>query len=65
MADGPERRRQSSVLQEAFDVVHSELQAVLQGGDRRGSVEDERAMSLLEKYSEQLVQMTQKKLNQI
>lgn len=55
----------SSVLQEAFDVVHSELRAVLQGGDRRCSVEDERTMSLLEKYSERLVQMTQNKLNQI
>lgn len=61
----------SSVLQEAFDVVHCELQAVLQGGDRRGSgapsgtLEDERTMSLLEKYSERLVQMTQNKLTQI
>lgn len=55
----------SSVLQEAFDVVHSELQAVLQGGDRWGTAEDKRTMSLLEKYSEQLVQMTQNKLNQI
>lgn len=60
----------ASVLQEAFDVVNS----VLQGGDGRGSgggsapsgpLEDDRTMSLLEKYSEQLVQMTQNKLNRI
>lgn len=61
----------SSVLQEAFDVVNSELQAVLQGGDWRGNtapsgtLADERTMSLLEKYSEQLVQMTQNKVNRI
>ncbi|KAM9358601.1 WD repeat-containing protein 62 [Symphorus nematophorus] len=68
-----ERRPQmASVLQEAFDVVHSELQAVLlqQGGSSSSSapsglLEDDRTMSLLEKYSEQLVQMTQNKLNRI
>ncbi|XP_071352730.1 WD repeat-containing protein 62 isoform X2 [Trachinotus anak] len=60
----------SSVLQEAFDFVHTELQAVLQGEGRgstapSGQLEDDRTMSLLEKYSELLVQMTQKKLNRI
>ncbi|XP_070685010.1 WD repeat-containing protein 62 isoform X2 [Pempheris klunzingeri] len=70
-----ERRLQmASVLQEAFDVVHCELQAVLPGGDGRSSdggsapsdrLEDDRTASLLEKYSELLVQMTQNKLNRI
>lgn len=70
--DGSERRLQMSfVLQEAFDVVHSELQAVLRGGDGRGGaapsgrLEDDGTTSLLEKYSELLVQMTQNKLNRI
>ncbi|XP_029302566.1 WD repeat-containing protein 62 isoform X2 [Cottoperca gobio] len=63
---GAERRLQmSSVLQGAFDVVHSELQAVLRGGDGRGALEDEGTMSLLEKYSELLVQMTRNKLNRV
>ncbi|XP_062274498.1 WD repeat-containing protein 62 isoform X3 [Scomber scombrus] len=109
--------RQQSVLQEAFDVVHLELQAVLRGGsgapsgdlrdsgapsgDLRGSgapsgdlrdsgapsgdlrdsgapsgdlrdsgapsgdLRDDRTTSLLEKYSELLVQMTQNKLNRV
>ncbi|XP_059187042.1 WD repeat-containing protein 62 [Centropristis striata] len=67
-----ERRLQrSSVLKGAFDVVHSELQAVLQEADGRGSSapsgqpEDDGTLSLLEKYSELLVQMTQNKLNRI
>lgn len=61
----------SSVLQEAFDFINSELQAVLRGVDGRGSsapcgrLEDDGTMSLLEKYSEQLVQMTQNKLDQM
>lgn len=71
--DTSERRLQmTSVLQEAFDIVNSELQAALRGGDGRGSssapsgpLEDDRTMSLLEKYSEQLLQMTQNKLNRI
>lgn len=70
--DSSERILQmSSVLQEAFDIVNSELQVVLQGGDRCGSsapsgpLQDDRTMSLLEKYSDQLVQMTQNKLNRI
>ncbi|XP_073344459.1 WD repeat-containing protein 62 isoform X2 [Pagrus major] len=70
--DTSERRLQmTSVLQEALDVVNSELQAALRGGDGRGSsapsgpLEDDRTMSLLEKYSERLLQMTQNKLNRI
>lgn len=69
---GAEQQLQmSSVLQEAFDVVSSELQAVLQGGDQRshsapsGVLESEGTMSLLEKYSELLLQMTQNKLNRV
>lgn len=71
--DTSERRLQkTSVLQEAFDIVNSELQVALRGGDGRssssapsGPLEDDRTMSLLEKYSEQLLQMTQNKLNRI
>ncbi|XP_051255549.1 WD repeat-containing protein 62 isoform X2 [Dicentrarchus labrax] len=70
--DSSEQRLQTSlVLREAFDAVASELQAVLRGGGGRGSsapsgpLEDVRMMSLLERYSEQLVQMTQNKLNRI
>lgn len=73
---GSERRLQmASVLQGAFDVVHSELAAVLRGGGVRGGggggapssggPEDDGTMSLLERYSELLVQMTQNKLNRI
>ncbi|XP_038549160.1 WD repeat-containing protein 62 isoform X4 [Micropterus salmoides] len=71
-AGGSEPRLQmSSVLQEAFDVVHSELRKVLPAGDGRGSgalsggLQDDGTTSLLEKYSELLVQMTQNKLNRI
>ncbi|KAM7412391.1 hypothetical protein PAMA_019993 [Pampus argenteus] len=66
-----ERHQQmSSVLQEAFDVVNLELQAVVRGDGWVGStpsgeLEDDRTMFLLEKYSELLVQMTQNKLNRI
>ncbi|KAK9520366.1 hypothetical protein VZT92_020259 [Zoarces viviparus] len=57
----------SSVLQGAFDVVHSELQAVLLrgGGVSSARLEDDGTASLLEKYSELLVQMTQNKLNRV
>ncbi|KAM6932947.1 WD repeat-containing protein 62 [Xenentodon cancila] len=66
-----ERRLQrSSILQEALAFVRSELEAELAATSRSTSdapscqLEDDRTMSLLEKYSERLVQMTQKKLNQ-
>jgi len=63
----------SSVLQGALDVVHSELQAALLGGGASAPLgggasagpEDDGMLSLLEKYSELLVQMTQNKLNQV
>lgn len=61
----------SSVLLEAFNVVRSELQAALHAGDgpgnscASGTQEHEQTMHLLEKYSEQLVQMTRNKLSQI
>ncbi|XP_067364332.1 WD repeat-containing protein 62 isoform X1 [Channa argus] len=66
-----ERRQMSSVLQEAFDDIDSELQSVLQRDGQTsssapfGRLEDDRTMSLLEKYSELLVQMTQNKLNRM
>ncbi|XP_028276033.1 WD repeat-containing protein 62 isoform X2 [Parambassis ranga] len=65
------RLQMSSVLLEAFDVVHSELQAALQEAGRQhcgavsGQLEDNRTACLLEKYSELLVQMTQNKLNRL
>lgn len=60
----------SSVLLEAFNVVHSELQVALQAGGvladstPAGTLEHQQTVCLLEKYSERLLQMTQKKLNQ-
>lgn len=60
----------SSVLLEAFNVVHSELQGALQAGGvlansaPAGTLEHQQTMCLLEKYSERLLEMTQKKLNQ-
>ncbi|MED6241400.1 hypothetical protein ATANTOWER_013248, partial [Ataeniobius toweri] len=66
---GSERRPVSaSVLQEAFANVHGELQAVMQpacSGVPSGQMQDDQTMSLLEKYSELLVQMTLNKLNKI
>ncbi|XP_047247681.1 WD repeat-containing protein 62 isoform X3 [Girardinichthys multiradiatus] len=66
---GSERRPESSsVLQEAFANVHGELQAVMQpacSGVPSGQMQDDQTMSLLEKYSELLVQMTLNKLNKI
>ncbi|XP_041850150.1 WD repeat-containing protein 62 isoform X2 [Melanotaenia boesemani] len=70
---GLERHLQkSSILEEAFAIVDSELQAVLQAPGGRGpghapsgQLEDEGTKSLLEKYSDLLVQITQNKLNRI
>lgn len=59
----------AAVLEEAFNVVNDELKTALQGGRDNsapcGVLEDDKMLSLLEKYSEQLVQMTQNKLNVI
>ncbi|KAK1900162.1 Mitogen-activated protein kinase-binding protein 1, partial [Dissostichus eleginoides] len=55
LSDGTQPPQLVSVLKGAFDFVLSELQAV------RG--EDEASLSLLEKYSELLVQMTREKLD--
>ncbi|XP_054884952.1 WD repeat-containing protein 62 isoform X2 [Poeciliopsis prolifica] len=63
---GSEPSESCSVLQEAAAAAHRELQAVLPcGGAPSGQTQDEQTMSLLEKYSELLVQMTQNKLNKI
>uniref|UniRef100_A0A3B3Z1J9 Anaphase-promoting complex subunit 4 WD40 domain-containing protein n=1 Tax=Poecilia mexicana TaxID=48701 RepID=A0A3B3Z1J9_9TELE len=65
---GSERSESCSVLQEAAATAHRELQAVLPApccGAPSGQTQDEQTMSLLEKYSELLVQMTQNKLNKI
>lgn len=59
----------AAVLEEAFNVVNDELKTALRGGRGNsapcGVLEDDKMLSLLEKYSEQLVQMTQNKLNVI
>lgn len=61
----------SSVLLDAFKMVHSELQVALQAegilanGTPAGTLEHQQTMCLLEKYSEQLLQMTRNKLNRI
>ncbi|XP_039986546.1 WD repeat-containing protein 62 isoform X2 [Xiphias gladius] len=61
----------SAILQEAFVFVDSELRLVLRGdglgsgAPPSGRPEDDGTISLLEKYSELLVQMTQNKLNRI
>lgn len=61
------QRQMAAVLQVAFQAVNCELQGALQPGPGRsapgGQLEDDRLMVLLEKYSEQLVQMTQNKLS--
>ncbi|XP_035857493.1 WD repeat-containing protein 62 isoform X2 [Sander lucioperca] len=68
-----QRLQRASVLRGAFDGVLCELEAALRGGDRQdagqvqghGTPQDAGTLSLLEKYSELLVQMTQNKLNRI
>lgn len=57
----------SAVLQEAFAAVHRELQEVMQparSSAPSGQTQDDQT-TLLEKYSELLVQMTRNKLNKI
>uniref|UniRef100_UPI003AAE17C7 mitogen-activated protein kinase-binding protein 1-like n=1 Tax=Centroberyx gerrardi TaxID=166262 RepID=UPI003AAE17C7 len=61
---GPEQRLQmSSVLQEAFCSVQTDLQAVRSGGASCGPLADRRTLALLEKYSDMLLQITQSKLD--
>lgn len=61
----------SSVLLEAFKAAHSQLRVALQAEDiladgaPAGTLAHQQTMCLLEKYSEQLLQMTQNKLNRI
>lgn len=61
----------TSVLSEAFKVVQSDLQGALQAGGilvnvtPAGTLEHQQTMCLLEKYSEQLLQMTRNKLDRI
>lgn len=68
--DASESQHQmAAVLQAAFQAVNCELQGALQRGPGRsapgGQLEDDGLMFLLEKYSEQLVQMTQNKLGRL
>lgn len=63
-------QQMSSVLREAFDDVRADLKPALQGPelDHSGSAggpEDETTRSLLEKYSDLLVQMTRNKLDRL
>lgn len=51
------------MLQAAFQAVSCDLQGALQRG--RGQPEEDSLVVLLEKYSEQLVQMTQRKLSRL
>ncbi|XP_076002386.1 WD repeat-containing protein 62 isoform X2 [Genypterus blacodes] len=61
---GGERQQQMScVLQEAFTAVQAEIQALLK--EARAQPEDLGMLPLLEKYSDLLVHMTQKKLDRI
>ncbi|KAM4743032.1 WD repeat-containing protein 62 isoform 2-T2 [Anableps anableps] len=66
---GSERHPESSsVLQEAFAAVHQELQAVMQpacSSAPSSQMQDDQTTSLLEKYSELLVQMTRNKLDKL
>lgn len=68
--DASESQHQmAAVLQAAFQAVNCELQGALRRGPGRsapgGQLEDDGLMFLLEKYSEQLVQMTQNKLGRL
>ncbi|XP_068173513.1 WD repeat-containing protein 62-like isoform X2 [Antennarius striatus] len=68
---GSDRRAWASVLQEAFHDVDSELRSLAPPGGWRGGgdgapsgpLEEDGEASLLERYSDQLVQMVQNKLN--
>lgn len=60
----------SSAMLEAFDVVRSDMQEVLResgggGGAPCGQLEDSRTASLLETYSERLLQMVEEKMKRV
>lgn len=63
------QHQMATVLHEAIDTVHCKLQRALQDWPGHctpcGQQEDDRMMFLLQKYSEELVQMTQNKLNRM
>lgn len=64
--DAPGSRHQmAAVLQEAFDAVRRELQGGRGHSAPCGQREDDRMMLLLEKYSEELVQVTRNKLDRM
>ncbi|XP_063349833.1 WD repeat-containing protein 62 isoform X2 [Pelmatolapia mariae] len=66
---GSQRRLQvSSAMLEAFDVVRSDMQEVLResgGSVPCGQLEDSRTASLLETYSERLLQMVEEKMKRV
>lgn len=66
---GSQRRLQvSSAMLEAFDVVRSDMQEVLResgGSVPCGQLEDRRTASLLETYSERLLQMVEEKMKRV
>lgn len=76
LGDSEQTQQNLSVLQEAFCAVNAELQAAMQpdggrssdggrGSSPSGSLQDDKTTSLLEKYSDLLIQMTQNKMNRI
>ncbi|XP_039899274.1 WD repeat-containing protein 62 isoform X1 [Simochromis diagramma] len=66
---GSQRRLQvSSAMLEAFDVVRADMQEVLResgGSVPCGQLEDRRTASLLETYSERLLQMVEEKMKRV
>lgn len=67
--DASESQQPALVLQTALESANSELQMALQQGPGcsapSGQLEDVRLMLLLEKYSDQLVQVTRDKLSRL
>lgn len=67
-ASSESQQQPALVLQVAFESANYELQGALQQGRGCsapcGQLEDVRLMFLLEKYSDQLVQMTRNKVSQ-
>lgn len=64
LSDSPDASEMAAVLRTAFQAVSRDLQGALQRG--RGQLEDAVQVGvLLDKYSEQLVQMTREKLSRL